>query len=348
MKRLTSVLGIAVSVFVFAGFLTAGVFSPWSEKFSDRQAITLIGAPENNAGFFRDLIKAISGAFESVFGKSSSGSGSGASPSPTQYVPPQPQPTPPASQTVGLSASATGVTLPNASTPKLSNKHCVTVARNVAANSSTVKLTDQGSALPGVQVSGAPLAEPIALDNDQSLKKNGEPAMATTGSFQVFIPTNSDTELGCFRGMPANVRQELSLTIAPCPPPPPPTTGGVWINVAGSGESQASACARIGSTPEIITNDGCGFCAAPESRPPLRCGNVSLLQWPSMPGRYQNNYSGGGIVAPGGRYCYKQSQKHDDDSTDRIVAWRCKDPNPPPPPTGTTSELVLSDCRNIN
>lgn len=300
------------------------------------------------AGFLRDLIKAFTGAFEAVFGRSgsNSGSGSGQNQNNEPYVPPNPPPAPPVIAPVGLPASVSGLTLPNSSTPNLSPENCVVVSRNVAGNPNPQKLVDQGAVVPGVPVAGAPLAESVPLDNLQAILKNGEPVFSTSSSFQVFIPTNSDTELGCFRGMPQAVRDELSLTISSCPPPPPPTAGGVWVNVAASGEPHATACARIGSVPERVL-DSCGFCAAAESRPPLYCGNSPSIVWPSMPSRYQNNYSGGGHTAPGDRYCYKPNQKHDDDSTDRIVAWRCKDMAPPPNPTGGTAELVLNNCADI-
>lgn len=344
----STVLGLLTGVFVLAITISPDVSlvpQTTSNKFGIAQSL---GLQETQAGFLKDLIKAFTGAFDAVFGRSgsNSGSGSGSNTNYEPYVPPDPPPAPPAIAPVGLSASVTGLTLPNSSTPKLSPENCVVVSRNVAGNPNPQKLIDQGAAVPGVPVAGAPLAEPVPLDNLQAIQKNGEPAFSASSSFQVFIPTNSDSELGCFRGMPQTVRDELSLTIASCPPPPPPTAGGVWVNVAASGEPHATACARIGSVPERIM-DSCGFCAAVETRPPLTCGNSPTIRWPGMASRYQNNYSGNGHFAPGDRECYKPGQKRDGDSTDRVIAWRCKDMAPPPTTTGGTTELVLTNCASI-
>lgn len=347
-KLLHILLSLGFGAVVFAAKLEPDLHIERNPKSWQFSPVQKIDSQNIQAGFLKDLIKAFTGAFESVFGRSgsSSGSGSGRDQRDEPYVPPNPPPSPPVIAPVGLPASVSGLTLPNASTPNLSPENCVVVSRNVAGNPNPQKLVDQGTAVPGVPVAGAPLAESVPLDNLQAIQKHGEPAFSTSSSFQVFIPTNDDTELSCFRGMPQAVRDELSLTISSCPPPPPPTTGGVWVNVAASGEPHATACARIGSVPERVL-DSCGFCAAVESRPPLVCGNSPSIVWPGMPSRYQNNYSGGGHTAPGDRYCYKPSQKHDDDSTDRVIAWRCKDMSPPPNPTGGTAELVLTNCADV-
>lgn len=311
---------------------------------------------ETEAGLL-SAIKSFAGALANLLGFKSGSNSSGQSGStPQPYLPPSPT-VQPVTDLVGLT-STDSVKLPNAATPKITNASCVTVTRNVATNSDPGRLlsVDDPAALTGVRVTGAPLADSPALTDLEAIQKYGEPSLSDEPAFQVFVPTNSDTEVACFRGMSAAQAAKLSLTITPCSATPASSGGpGKWVQVASSGESQAAACARIGSTP-YATLDKCGICASVESRPMDSCGDAALaITWPSMAAKYANFKGGGGQVAPSNRYCYKRlphgswDQKQDSDSTDRILAWRCEDTAPASTaatdPGGGSS--VITDCSKV-
>lgn len=108
-----------------------------------------------------------------------------------------------------------------------------------------------------------------------------------------------------------------------------------WVNTVNSSESYSAACARFGAVPfNSMFGLGKGICASTESRP----GEGSGEGWNDIHyihgivnnhGQVYGQYRGGTSVQSkrGQFYCYKhysdQSQKHDYDRTDLVVAYLC-------------------------
>jgi|GEM_PF-4350787 prepilin-type N-terminal cleavage/methylation domain-containing protein len=96
----------------------------------------------------------------------------------------------------------------------------------------------------------------------------------------------------------------------------PCSSEGTWVNATGD---QAKTCADAGLS--LATDLGYGVCASGECRP-QKGKNFNLISY-----KYGTWGSGGSGKCVGkifGTYCYHDGQKHDNDGTDRTVAYLCK------------------------
>ena len=96
-----------------------------------------------------------------------------------------------------------------------------------------------------------------------------------------------------------------------------------YVNTAFWGEPQATACARVGSSP--AASAGFGTCASGERRPGAPesayaddIASIAYIHgtWGAFP--IQN-----ALPTGDNRYCYHAGQVIDNDPSDRIVAWLC-------------------------